>query len=308
MIVRSKPNLMTLFFVVQGSIVPLIWRQILLLSTLGSAVAFAHHYYPEAFPSLTLAPFALLGVAISLFLGFRNNASYDRWWEARKQWGELIVASGSLSRQVMSYIDTHVAQDTAAQKRIIHLTIAFNHALKHKLRASSPWPEITPYLEPQDIIQLQTVDNLPDALLQLMAKKLGRCRNEQVLSDFLLQSLDQHITRMSSVQAACERIQNTPLPFAYMLLVQRTAYLYCLLLPFCIVASQGLLTPLFCAVLAYTFFGFDALSEELSQPFGTSANGLALTTWSRATERNLLNMLGESPLPKAIQAENYYLQ
>lgn len=308
MIVRNKPNFFKLFFVVQGSVVPLVLPQISLITVIAIGVAAAYYYYPSAFPTLTLAPFALFGVAISLFLGFRNNASYDRWWEARKQWGELIVESRSLSRQVVSYIGSADSAEAYMQRRMIYLTIAFNHALRHKLRGTEPWAEIQPYLEEQDMVQLKSADNLPDALLQLMGKKLGQCRERRMLSDFLIQSLDEHITAMSSVQAACERIQHTPLPFAYMLLVQRTAYLYCLLLPFCIVTSQGLLTPVFCAVIAYTFFGFDALSEELSQPFDLSANSLPLSALSTTTERDLLHMLGESELPMPAQAKNYRLE
>ena len=301
MIVRDKPNAFQLFFILRGSVVPLIFPQMIFVTLLGGAVAATQYYYPLLFPSFTLAPFALLGVALSLFLGFKNNASYDRWWEARKQWGQLIVDSRSLSRQVTSYIDGEAKGGVEVQKRMIYLTIAFNHALRHKLRQSDPWSDIEKYLETDDIEPLRQSQNLPDALLRLMGKKLGTCRHKKLLSDFLIQSLDDRITSMTSVQAACERIQNTPLPFAYMLLVQRTAYLYCLILPFGIVATQGLVTPLFCAIVAYTFFGLDALSEELGQPFGLSANDLALSTMSRTTEINLLEALGEFDLPAPIK-------
>jgi putative membrane protein len=300
MIVRNKPNAFQLFFVLRGSVVPLIFPQILFVTFLGAAVTAAQYYYPAIFPSFTLAPLALLGVALSLFLGFRNNASYDRWWEARKQWGQLIVDSRSLSRQVMSYIDGQAKGGAEVQKRMIYLTIAFNHALRHQLRQSDPWADIEKYFETDDIDPLKQAKNLPDAILRLMGRKLGTCGHKKLLSDFLMQSLDDHITSMTSVQAACERIQNTPLPFAYILLVQRTAYLYCFILPFGIVASQGLLTPLFCAIVAYTFFGFDALSEELEEPFGLSANDLALSAMSRSVEINLLEVMGEVDLPDPI--------
>ena len=300
-IVRDKPNAFQLFFILRGSVVPLIFPQIIFVTLLGIVVAATQYYYPLIFPSFTLAPFALLGVALSLFLGFKNNASYDRWWEARKQWGQLVVDSRSLSRQVTSYIDEQAQGGAEVQKRMIHLTIAFNHALRHQLRQSDPWGDIEKYLESDDIELLRQSQNLPDALLRLMGKNLATCRHKKLLSDFLVVSLDDHITSMASVQAACERIQNTPLPFAYMLLVQRTVYLYCLILPFAIVASQGLVTPLFCAIVAYTFFGLDALSEELGQPFGLSANDLALSSMSRAIEINLLEVLGQSNFPEPIQ-------
>jgi putative membrane protein len=88
MIVRDKPNAFQLFFILRGSVVPLIFPQIIFVTLLGAEVTAAQYYYPTIFPSFTLAPLALLGLALSLFLGFRNNASYDRWWEARKQWDE----------------------------------------------------------------------------------------------------------------------------------------------------------------------------------------------------------------------------
>jgi len=180
--------------------------------------------------------------------------------------------------------------------------------LRHRLRQSDPWSDIEKYLEPNDIQALRQSQNLPDAILRLMGLKLGTCRHKDLLSDFLIQSLDDHITSMAGVQAACERIQNTPLPFAYMLLVQRTAYIYCFILPFGIVASQGLMTPLFCAIIAYTFFGLDALSEELEEPFGLSANDLALSSMSRSTEVNLLEAIGETELPELLEAKNHRLE
>ena len=308
MIIRDKPNAFQLFFVVHGSIVPRILPQILFIMCLGGVVTAAHVYYPLVFQNLTFAPLLLLGVALSLFLGFRNNASYDRWWEARKQWGLLLAHSRSLSRQVMSHIDDKTEGGTQMQQRMIYLTIAFNHALRHQLRESDPWQDIEKFLEADDIETLRQSRNLPDDLLRLLGRKLGSCRHKQLLSDYLIQSFDEHLNAMVGVQAACERIQNTPLPFAYSLLIHRTAYLYCFILPFGIVNSVGLLTPIFCAIIAYAFFGLDSLSEELEGPFGLSANDLALTTMTRSLEINLLDSLGETDLPEPIKLKNYRLE
>ncbi|WP_019531467.1 bestrophin family protein [Dasania marina] len=300
MIVRNKPNALQLLFIMRGSIVPAILPQIIFVALLGGGVAIAHVYYPSIFPQQTLAPFGLLGVALSLFLGFRNNAAYDRWWEARKQWGQLIVDARSLARQATSYIDSSLDGAPEVQRRLVNLTIAFSHALRHQLRKSDPWDDIGRYVEVEDIEQLEQAKNLPDSLLRMIGKKLGSCRHKLLLSDFLIQGVDERITSMAGVQAACERIQNTPLPFAYMLLVQRTAYLYCLMLPFGLVASQGLATPLFCIVVAYTFFGLDALSEELEEPFGLSTNDLPLHAMTRTIEISLLEALGDKNIPEPI--------
>lgn len=308
MIIRDKPSVFKLFFILEGSIIPLVFPQILFIALLSTLVAVAQYNFPIIFPTYTIAPFTLLGVALSLFLGFRNNACYERWWEARKQWGQLIVDSRSLARQVHSFIDSNKEGGELMQKRLVNLTIAFNHALRHHLRKTEPWDDIRKFLEQEDIDYLKKSYNIPDSILRLMGAKLGTCRHKKLLSDFLVQSIDEHITSMTSVQAACERIDNTPLPFAYRLLVQRTSYLYCIILPFGLVASQGFATPLFCAIVAYTFFGLDALSEELEKPFGLSSNDLPLHVMTRSLEISLLELMGETDLPEPIKPKSHLIE
>lgn len=308
MIIRDKPNGLQLFFIIRGSIVPQILPQIIFIALLGALVATVQQFYPDVFPNYSPAAFALLGVALSLFLGFRNNACYDRWWEARRQWGQLIVDARSLARQANAFIDDQAVGGAAAKQRLLYLTIAFTHALRHQLRQSDGRADMEKYLQESDSVLLRQSHNLPDCLLQLIGDELGRCQKNQLLSDILVQGMDQRITSMAAVQAACERIRNTPLPFAYMLLVHRTAYLFCILLPFGLVSSLGWFTPLFCAIVAYTFFGLDALSEELEEPFGLSPNDLPLTAMSRTIEINVLQALGEEDLPAPIQPQANRLQ
>ncbi len=300
MILRDKPHALRLFFIIKGSVVPIVASKILFVTLLGTAVAWVEYYYSYLFPPLAVAPMAFFGVALSLFLGFRNNASYERWWEARKQWGKLIVESKSLTRQIISYIDFDKVGGETTKKRLVLLIVAYNHALRHYLRKTEPWNDIEALLGSSDVKILKGAENVPDTILLLIGMELSGCLQKDSISDFAIQNFDNHLTQLTSVQAACERIKNTPIPFAYMLLVQRTTYLYCFTAPFAIVASLGVFTPLFCAVIAYTFFGLDALSDELEEPFGTSANDLPLEALTRMTEINLRSMLGEVELPKPI--------
>lgn len=308
MIVRQKLPAFKLFFTLRGSIVQQIYKQLLVITLLSSLVAGIHYYYPDVFPSYSTAPFTLLGVALSLFLGFRNNASYERWWEARKQWGQLVIDARSLARQVISFMDQDTEAGAQTQRRLIYLTIAFTHALRHQLRQTSPWQDIDRYVDPEHHTAVRNAQNPAEFLLRLMGKKVGYSQRHQLLSEFLVQSVDERITSMTGVLAACERIQHTPLPFAYTLLVHRTTYLYCFMLPFGLVSSLGIVTPLVCAVIAYTFFGLDALSEELEEPFGLSTNDLPLMAISRSIEINLLEALEETSLPPSITAKDGFLQ
>ena len=318
MIVRQTPNALKIFFTLRGSIIPKIYPQILLITLLSTLITIIQHWLPDSFPYYGTATFTLLGIALSLFLGFRNNASYQRWWEARGLWGQLVYDSRSLTRQVLSFIDednattiedgadsNETARDT--QRTMVYLTIAFAHAVRHRLRGTSPLQDIEPFVAPIHHDHMRQAKNVPDYIMQLMGKQLASIRRQRLVSEQIIQNMDERLTSMTIVLAACERIQNTPLPFAYMLLVHRTTYLYCIMLPFGLVASLGWATPLICAVIAYTFFGLDALSEELEEPFGLAANQLPLTALSRTIEINLREALGDSDIPSDVAPINGYL-
>jgi ion channel-forming bestrophin family protein len=112
---------------------------------------------------------------------------------------------------------------------------------------------------------------------------------------------------LSTVLAACERIRFTPLPFAYTVLLHRTAYLFCLILPFGLAELLGWFAPVLSSLLAYTFFGLDRLGDELENPFSQVPNGLPLLAMTRTAERELREALGE-PVPEPLKPEDYVLR
>ena len=307
MIVRQTPHPFKIFFALRGSIIPKIYAQLLLVTILSTAITIIQHWIPDSFPYYGIATFTLLGIALSLFLGFRNNASYQRWWEARMLWGQLVYDARSLTRQVLSFIDDDNEHGRETQRTMVYLTIAFAHAVRHRLRGTPPWADIEPFVAAVHNDGMHQAKNVPDHIMRLMGKHLGDIRRQGLVSEQVIQNMDERLTSMTIVLAACERILNTPLPFAYMLLVHRTTYLYCIMLPFGLVASLGWATPLVCAVIAYTFFGLDTLSEELEEPFGLAANQLPLTALSRTIEINLREALGETNLPTDIMSIDGYL-
>ncbi|MDE0842586.1 MAG: bestrophin family ion channel [Psychrobacter pacificensis] len=278
-----------------------------MVTILSTAITIIQHWIPDSFPYYGIATFTLLGIALSLFLGFRNNASYQRWWEARMLWGQLVYDARSLTRQVLSFIDDDNEHGRETQRTMVYLTIAFAHTVRHRLRGTPPWADIDPFVASIHHDRMHQAKNVPDHIMRLMGKHLGDIRRQGLVSEQVIQNMDERLTSMTIVLAACERIHNTPLPFAYMLLVHRTTYLYCIMLPFGLVASLGWATPLVCAVIAYTFFGLDALSEELEEPFGLAANQLPLTALSRTIEINLREALGETNLPTDIMPIDGYL-
>lgn len=305
MIVRPRPGTLKLLFILRGSILPQIAAKIGVITLLSCAVVALYEAgWMHWLSQLSAPSFSLLGLALSVFLGFRNSACYDRWWEARKLWGEVIIHSRGLGREVLALLPG--AERQALRTRLLRTTIAFAHALAAQLRDQDARLAAERWVEGAALAALRQRRNAAEALLQALNIELADALRRGQLSDVLYLSLEQRLQALAGAQAACERIKSTPTPFAYSLLLHRTAWLFCLLLPFGLVASLELLTPVLVAIIAYTFFGLDALGDELEEPFGLSDNDLPLTALVRHIEIDLLDMLGE-PLPEPLLPQGYVL-
>lgn len=303
MIVREKPGLLALFFVFQGSIAPRVMPQIILVSILAALTVALHQRFPDLFPVLTTASFGFIGVALSLYLGFRNNACYERWWEGRKLWGKLLVEVRSLLRLSLSYR----GMDSERHQRMVRRLMAFTCCLRDQLRGKDPMPVLGEWLRFDELQQVDQAVNRPEAILGLIGEQLATEVKSGSLDPVTIRNFEQRLVALSEVVAGCERLENTPLPFAYMLLVHRICYIYCFLLPFGLVASSGFATPLLTAIVAYAFFGLDELSQELEHPFGRTDNGLALDAMTRTIERECRQALGEANLPAPEACKNHRL-
>jgi len=307
MIVRDRPSGFRLFFLVRGSILPRI-RLTLLVNTLSAVlVTILHGHFFTLKITLTTIPFTLIGLPLAIFLGFRNSTAYDRYWEGRKLWGELVLRCRSLSRQCQSFIQPSMpsgaqASDmAAARQRLVYRAIGFMHALRLELRDRSDPAELRRWVPQADWPAMDAMSCKSDALLLAMGKELGQCQRQGWIEPCLAASIDGTLSAMTAAAAACERIKSTPIPYSYTLLLHRTAYLYCFLLPFGLVDVIGFMTPFVVAIVAYTFFGLDALGDEIEEPFGLESNDLPLDTLCRAVEITLLESLGEvAPQPRLI--------
>ncbi len=314
MIVRERPSALQLFFVLRGSILSRI-RGVLLANVLLAVLVTALHRALDSHNAVLVStvPFTLMGLPLAIFLGFRNNACYDRYWEARKLWGELLLRSRNLARQVLHLIDDPAPpadpRDLADRRvRLLLRAAAFCVTLKHLLR-DRPTDEagLDGLLQPAERQALRSARNRPQALMMAMGADLAQCRHAGQLDGQRAVQLDLTLSELTAAAARCERIHNTPLPFSYSLLLHRTAYLYCFLLPFGLVDAIGLVTPFVVAIVAYTFFGLDALGDEIEEPFGTQANDLPLDAICRGIEIDLRQALGDPAPPPPLEPVDYLL-
>jgi putative membrane protein len=276
------------------------------------AVTFAERNYHFLKTTVTVVPFSLVGVALGIFLGFRNNASYDRFWEGRKLWGSLVNVCRNLARQSRLYVRVAPDEDPAAVpdavRMLVHRTIAFVHALRMHLRGGVDWQELAELLPEDEIEQLKQHHNVPIAILAGTSRRLGAAHAAGQVHDYHLPVLDRALAELTNIQGACERIRNTPIPHSYTVLIHRCVAIYCLGLPFGVVDTLRGWTPVVCLIVAYAFLGLDAVGDEIENPFGTDPNDLPLSTLARTIEVDLRQSLGETRLPTVFQPVDGVLQ
>ncbi len=303
MIIRPRLRGWQLLYIMRGSIVPDIAPRVLTIGGLAVvATTLAELWHPFAAGGLAVAPFTLLGLVLSIFLSFRNNACHERWWEGRKLWGHLLIEARSFARLAGALLPG----DAALRRRVSRPLIGFTHALAAHLRGREEIAAAAPWLESD---QLAAFDrhNVPDGLLALVAAELAAPLRDGKLDPYLYGRFETHLHALASVQGACERIAGTPLPFAYTLLLHRCVWLFCVLLPFGLAGALGWATPVVSMLLAYAFFGLDQVGEELEEPFGLEPNDLPLDAMVRTVEIDVLDALGEHPLPEPLQPQGYLL-
>ena len=288
MIIRKKEHWFKMLFIWQGSILHKLLSPLGIILVISILVVWFREVIFKYNLHLNPAPFTLFGIALALFLGFRNNASYDRFWEGRRLWGSLINTSRSLVRQALT-LPIH-QRDVKETSLFVNYLIALAYTLKHQLRYTDPSPDIDRLLPPGLAIRVKAARYKPILLVKELGHWLQTVKHRGQLDSLAQQSIDTNLNLLTDVIGGCERIANTPIPYSYSVLLHRTVYIYCFLLPLGLVDSLGWMTPIIVTFIAYTYVALEAIADELEDPFGLLPNDLALDTMCQSLENSLLEM------------------
>lgn len=289
MTAHSKPHWLRMLFVWRGSVLRNLLPRLGLILGISVIAVLTHQGFFGAHPiNLSVQPFTMLGVAVAIFLGFRNNVCYDRFWEARKHWGEALNATRALLRQTSTL--TEWSHDHASARIIAQGAVAFPHLLRHRLRNTDAMTDDTVRVPAPWRTRIATTRFRPMTLLQLIGETLRDAYRRGEISDIVLARFDHTLDRLTDVLGGCERILNTPVPLGYSVLLHRVVYFYCALLPFALAASTGWFTPVVAVFVAYTFLAGDLIAEQLEEPFGTAINDLPLENLSHGIEAALVDL------------------
>ena len=251
------------------------------------------HIATEPVP-LNPSVFAILGISLAIFHGFCNNAAYDRFWEGRKLWGTLVWLSRNIARQVLTLPNVSMAEKQA----FIRHQIAFVHSLRQQLRGEDNTANLQRLLTVEEQQAVVGQDFIALRLTQIMGQMLANWQTEQKIDVWQWQSLDNTLGEIAHIQAGCERINNTPIPYAYFVLLHRTVYLYCFMLPFGLGNTIGWVTPFVVSFVGYTFMALNEIVDEISEPFGTGENELPLGMMCDTIETQLAMLSEQSFEPE----------
>ncbi len=269
--------------------------------------------------SLPFSIAAILGSALAIFVAFRNNSAYSRWWEARTAWGGIVNSSRVLARLVITFTDSHShqanyeeARSETFKKQLIFSCIAWVHALRIHLRKQETWAELKPFLAEEEFFQLVQSQNKPNFLQLLIGKKIYQAMANGTLGGFDSFQMEGQLLALANYQGSCERIKYTPLLRQYDFFTRLFLYAFIFLLPFALIGDfsrmemAGLMVPV--SVLISFVFSIQAKVGEVNEdPFENRITDVPLTALCNTIERDLLEMLGEKNLPENLEQKGGYL-
>jgi ion channel-forming bestrophin family protein len=279
---------------------PQAWKRLLVLLVFDCTVAVVYSVLHHKWISLSGLPVAPLATALSIFLAFRTNAAYARWWEARQVWGQLVNTSRALTVQFLTMLDDELEEKDRTPLRnvlVLH-QITFVHALRCHLRKQTSLPEIRTLLGEEAAKEFNVFKNVPQALVLKMGKLLRQARNEGMLDSYRWGVINENLTVLTNVQGICERIKNTPLPRQFDFLPSVLVNAFCWLLPLAIVEDLGLMTPIASVLISFAFIAADLMSREISNPFESTIHDTPMTALSRGIELNLREQMRETDLER----------
>lgn len=287
--------------------------------------------------SIPWQPISIIGIAVAFYLGFKNNSSYDRTWEARKIWGSIVNNSRSFAAATVSFVDG--TDKAVIQKELIYRHIAWMTALRHQLRLSRPWEhvgerlnrlylptvcenyskklggELAYFLSESDLKLIESKSNLATQIMRIQSERLQELREEGYFEDFRHMEFHQLVVSFYEDQGKSERIKNFPFPRQYASTALWLTLLFCIFVPLGILdifkeAANSWtywLSPLISALIIWIFFLMEKIGDYSENPFEGTYNDVPITSIARGIEIDLREMIDDDNIPKPLEAENGFL-
>ncbi|MGB0390204.1 MAG: bestrophin family protein [Salibacteraceae bacterium] len=298
-----------------------------------SAIIGAASYFLGLTISLPWEPISVVGIAVAFYLGFKNDSSYDRTWEARKIWGSIVNNSRSFGVAVVSFVQGENAEEI--KKELIYRQIAWLTALRYQLRLSRPWEhteirvsgvyspticeeyynkidkDLLVFLSHEEIKQIESKTNMATQILKNQSVRLQELHDNNHFEKFRQMELHQLVVKLFEDQGKSERIKNFPFPRQYASTALWLTLVFCGLVPFGMIdifVDHGdwafIMFPVISALIIWIFFLMEKIGDYSENPFEGTYNDVPITTIARGIEIDLREMINDTNIPKPFETEN----
>lgn len=229
----------------------------------------------------------MLGIVLGLFLVFRTNTAYDRWWEGRKLWGSMVNNTRNLSFKLNSFLD---AEDHADRMWFAQMISNVPFSLKEHLRGAVNSNDLD-LVDEEMLLKVESAKHVPNIISMLIYNRInGLFKAGKITGDqFII--LDRELKEFSDIVGACERIKSTPIPYSYSMYIKKFIFVYLLTLPIGLVKDEEYLTIPIVLLFTYVLLGVELIAEEIEDPFGKDTNDLPTDELSDKIKGNVREIL-----------------
>jgi len=293
-----------------SSVIPKIYIPVLIFTCWTAILKIIYNFFKDKewitnifFPTSLLT---YLGLVLSLLLVFRNTSAYDRYWEGRKAWASILNQARNLSRHIWISIeidefDKKKDEKLNLKKGAMRLVIALVISIRHALRGEYGWD----YDDLADLVQ-----HVPrfNSLITTATKKVLKILPLEIayhIEGYIYLQKDLPATIVNPIYSSlntivdnftsCERILYTPIPIIYGIHIKHALIIYLLTLPLQIVPTCGWASVLIVLLTSFTFFGIEAISSEIENPFGSDMNDLKLDEFCQQIHDEINSMMKYFP-------------
>lgn len=218
----------------------------------------------------TISMHSLLGIVLGLFLVFRTNSSYDRWWEGRKLWGSFVNNTRNLSHKLNAFLEK---SDTENRRWFALMIPNLVFSVKEHLRGGVKLSELEA-TDDEFLQNLNDVKHIPNRLSSMLYTRVNDLYKNKTISGDQLFLLDKELKEFSDILGACERIRNTPIPYSYSMYIKQFIFIYVVTLPMAFVTTSGYLTVPVVVLITFVLLSVELIAEEIEDPFGRDINDL----------------------------------
>ena len=291
-------------------------------------------------------PVAMIGTAVAFIIGFKNNASYDRLWEARKIWGAIVNSSRTWGMIVRDFVTNADAIHPLSENELksIHIRLIYRHiawltALRFQLRQPRGWEhfneahvkrfrnlysipelendlddELNRYLSPDELTYVRKKKNSATHIISLQSKELKELFNTKLIDNFRFIILEKKLADFYDQQGQCERIKTFPYPRQYATFNLIFVWIFILLVPLGMLEEFKKMGDLFVwitipfsVLVSWVIHTMAKVGDSTENPFEGGANDIPMAAICRTIEIDLRDMLDETKLPEPVQAVNNIL-